>query len=140
MGLAGVGLVYVKQAGAVTDRAIPNLPLANADSSQRADGPRAMRPSGRPFDGRDPFLPTVIRHPESQPSIRTPQLAPSKPSWVVSSILFQDSAKSAIVNDAWVSVGDRIVGGQITAIDRKFVVITDASGARHVVALKERSQ
>jgi hypothetical protein len=42
------------------------------------------------------------------------------------------------VNDAWVSVGDRVAGdARVTEIGRKYVVVTDLSGNRHVVALKE---
>ena len=66
--------------------------------------------------------------------------APAKGSsqqWVVSSILFEDSRRSAIVNDAWVNVGDPLDGGaRLAAIERKFVVVTDARGNRLTVPLQ----
>ena len=59
------------------------------------------------------------------------------PQWVVSSILFEDSKRSAIVNDAWVSVGDLLAGGaRVAAIERKYVIVTDSKGKRQVVPLQ----
>ncbi len=66
-----------------------------------------------------------------------PGKAPS-PQWVVSSILFEDSRRSAIVNDSWVSVGDALGGGaRVAAIERKYVVVTDAKGTRQIVQLRD---
>jgi hypothetical protein len=57
--------------------------------------------------------------------------------WVVSSILFENSKRSAIVNNAWVGVGDRLDGGaRVTAIERKYVIVTDAKGNRQVVPIQ----
>ena len=57
--------------------------------------------------------------------------------WVVSSILFEDNKRSAIVNNAWVGVGDPLGGGaRVTAIERKYVIVTDANGNRHVVSIQ----
>lgn len=64
---------------------------------------------------------------------------PARPQWVVSSILFEDSKRSAIVNDAWVSVGDRLVGdARVAVIERQYVVVTDSKGKRQVVPLQGR--
>ena len=61
--------------------------------------------------------------------------------WVVSSILFEDSRRSAIINNTWVSVGDPLSGGaRVTAIERKHVVVTDANGIRHVVPIQGGAQ
>ena len=66
-----------------------------------------------------------------------PQRAP-RPRWVVSSILFEESRRSAIVNDSWVSVGDALGGGaRLAAIERKYVVVTDAGGKRQIVPLQD---
>ena len=57
--------------------------------------------------------------------------------WVVSSILIEASRRSAIVNDAWVGVGDPLGGGaRVTAIERKHVIVTDANGTRHTVPIR----
>ncbi|HET9426199.1 MAG TPA: hypothetical protein VFO55_12600 [Gemmatimonadaceae bacterium] len=57
--------------------------------------------------------------------------------WVVSSILIEESRRSAIVNNAWVTVGDPLDGGaRVTAIERKHVVVTDANGIRHVLPIR----
>lgn len=57
--------------------------------------------------------------------------------WVVSSILIEDSRRSAIVNNAWVAIGDPLGGGaRLSAIERKHVVIIDANGVRHIVPIQ----
>lgn len=57
--------------------------------------------------------------------------------WVVSSILFEGTRRSAIVNNAWVSVGDALGGGsRLTAVERDHIVVTDARGVRHVVPIQ----
>jgi hypothetical protein len=60
-----------------------------------------------------------------------------KPQWVVSSILFEGSKRSAIVNDAWVSLGEVLAGGgRVAAIERKYVIVTDSKGERQVIPLQ----
>jgi hypothetical protein len=142
IGLGGLGLAYVRDAEAVVDLPVPNLSLGETDSTSRtSQGTDWARPSGRIFDGRDPFAPVTPRAEVRRPIVATPTSAPASARWVVSSILFMDSARSAIVNDAWVSVGDRLAGGaRVTEIGRKHVVVTDAVGTRHVVPLKEGHQ
>jgi hypothetical protein len=57
--------------------------------------------------------------------------------WVVSSILVEGSKKSAIVNDAWVTIGDTLGGGsRLTAVERDHIVVTDAKGVRHKVPIQ----
>lgn len=139
IGLGVFGLAYVRDAEAVVDRPLPNIALGGTDSTARTAGDAVgMRPSGRVFDGRDPFAPVTPAPGARRPTVVTRPIAPVAQRWVVSSILFLDSTRSAIVNDAWVSVGDRLAGGaRVTEIGRKYVVMTDASGTRHVVPLKE---
>jgi len=93
---------------------------------------------------RDPFaLPTmpsgtVVRG-SGEPASR-PKPGGSQ-QWVVSSILFEESRRSAIVNNAWVNVGDPLGNGaRVTAIERKYVIVTDANGTRHVVPIKGGAQ
>jgi hypothetical protein len=67
--------------------------------------------------------------------------AAGRQQWVVSSILFEDSRRSAIVNNKWVTVGDELGGGaRLSAIERKHVVVTDAQGNRHVVPIQDGEQ
>jgi hypothetical protein len=57
--------------------------------------------------------------------------------WVVSTILFEGSKKSAIVNNAWVTIGDTLGGGsRLTAVERDHIVVTDAKGVRHKVPIQ----
>jgi hypothetical protein len=66
-----------------------------------------------------------------------PPKAGGSQQWVVSSILFEDTKRSAIVNNTWVGVGDPLGGGaRVTAIERKYVIVTDANGTRHVVPIR----
>jgi hypothetical protein len=82
----------------------------------------------------DPFGATA---PDVAPGSREAAPTVISGQWVVSSILFEDSKRSAIVNNAWVNVGDPLEGGaRVTAIERKHVVVTDANGIRHVVPIQ----
>jgi hypothetical protein len=57
--------------------------------------------------------------------------------WVVSSILFEATRRSAIVNNAWVTVGDPVGGGgRLSGIERKHVVVTDPNGIQHIVPIR----
>jgi hypothetical protein len=88
---------------------------------------------------RDPFLPTGYSRPQGSDSVVwLSQPAPrGTEQWVVSSILVEGSRKSAIVNDAWVSVGDPLGGGsRLTSVERDHIVVTDANGIRHVVSIR----
>lgn len=89
---------------------------------------------------RDPFAATGSA---AGPQVRIAGGISSRPrtvgdqQWIVSSILFEDSRRSAIVNNAWVTIGDPLGGGaRVTAIERKHVIVTDANGMRHVVPLQ----
>ena len=97
---------------------LPNSMLGNPD-------PFAAAPGVGTTSGNAPVL-------AGQSSVTS-----ARQHWVVSSILFEASKRSAIVNNAWVSVGDAIGGGaRVTAIERKHVIITDAKGIRHVVPIQ----
>lgn len=96
--------------------------------------------AGFMVEDRDPFGAATIA---SNPRVRNTGADSSRPKaaegrqWVVSSILFEDTKRSAIVNNAWVSVGDPVGGGaRLTAIERKHVVVTDANGTRHIVSIQ----
>jgi hypothetical protein len=90
--------------------------------------------------GRDPFVAGGVAPVESgaqvnagKPVVRT---APSQP-WIVSTILVEGSRRSAIVNDAWVTVGDSLAGGShLTAVEPDHIVVTDAKGVRHRVSIQ----
>lgn len=107
-------------------------PLSDTTSLAQGD-------AGTMVVNRDPFLPPAGTGQNIRPS--PPAAGPPKDvvtrGWVVSSILFEDSRRSAIVDNQWVSVGDALGGGaRVTAIERKHVVVTDANGVRHVVPIK----
>jgi hypothetical protein len=97
---------------------------------------------GRPMVvTRDPFAPTGIAR-SGNSSSRTPvdghlPIAAGGENWVVSTILFEGSKKSAIVNNAWVTIGDTLSGGsRLTAVERDHIVVTDAKGVRHKVPIQ----
>ncbi len=87
-----------------------------------------------PFGSAAPLAPASPRRQGATTSRPTPGRSQQ---WVVSSILFEDSRRSAIVNNSWVTVGDLLGGGaRVTAIERKHVVVTDINGTRHVVPIQ----
>jgi hypothetical protein len=90
---------------------------------------------------RDPFAPMGVAR-SGNSSSRTAvdghlPMTASGENWVVSTILFEGSKKSAIVNNAWVTVGDTLGGGsRLTAVERDHIVVTDAKGVRHKVPIQ----
>jgi hypothetical protein len=122
------------------------LPTADVQSLTGFLGPltdssslAGVRP-GTMVGDRDPFgsvpSPAGTRVSNVSGAVSRPKTAEGR-RWVVSSILFEDSRRSAIVNNTWVSVGDPLGGGaRVTAIERKHVVVTDANGIRHVVPIQ----
>jgi hypothetical protein len=89
---------------------------------------------------RDPFgaTPAARSSTPTKSSAGTTTPAPEQEQrWVVSTILFEGTKKSAFVNNAWVTVGDPLGGGsRLTAVERDHVVVTDAKGVRHVVPIQ----
>jgi hypothetical protein len=101
----------------------------------------AVASAGAMVVTRDPFAPTGVARGGSP--IKTTVNAPLPTTgnglqqWVVSTILFEGSKKSAIVNNAWVTIGDTLGGGsRLTAVERDHIVVTDAKGIRHKVSIQ----
>jgi hypothetical protein len=141
--LAALALRVVNGAAAPVNKPIP---AADLQSVTAYLGPLAGSASLAAVGGgimvgeRDPFGSTT---PAVSPPARSAGMPVSGPTtgggqqWVVSSILFEASRRSAIVNNAWVGVGDPLGGGaRVTAIERKYVIVTDANGNRHVVPIQ----
>jgi hypothetical protein len=89
---------------------------------------------------RDPFVsPTIVRSNRSA-ATATGANSPTKdeePRWVVAAILVEQSRRSALVNDAWVTIGDPLGGGShLTAVERDHIIVTDARGVRHIVPIQ----
>ncbi|HXT18166.1 MAG TPA: hypothetical protein VN706_21225 [Gemmatimonadaceae bacterium] len=90
---------------------------------------------------RDPFgdvivpTPVVRRHtvvagPVTQQSEGT--------LWDVTATLTSGTRRAAVINDALIYVGDPLPGGgKLTSVERDRVVVTDAQGKPHTVAVKE---
>ena len=87
---------------------------------------------------RDPFASTgIARTGSTRTPIGAPVPAAGGQRWVVSTILLEGSRRSAIINDAWVTVGDSLSGGsRLTAVERDHIVVTDANGVRHKVPIQ----
>jgi hypothetical protein len=90
---------------------------------------------------RDPFvaveLAPISGTSRGSASATSPRIPSAAQPWVVSSILVEGSNRSAIVNNAWVTVGDSLAGGShLTAVERDHVVVTDAQGVRHTVSIQ----
>ncbi len=147
--VASVGLAFlsVRVLNAASTSAAKQVPAADLRSLSAYLAPLpdtaslAIGGFGSMLGRPDPFgaTPPVSRGTASNvvPSVTVAD--PAGPQWVVSSILFEGSKRSAIVNDAWVSVGDRLAGGaRVTVIERKHVVVTDSRGKRQVVPLQGR--
>lgn len=142
VGLAVLSFKVLNAAAATAARPIPVadvqslsaylVPLPDS-TSLAVSGNGTMVGQSDPFGPVRPAVRTSVRG--SAPSDTTMRAAVQR--WVVSSILFEDSKRSAIVNNAWVSVGDPLEGGaRVTAIERKYVVVTDAKGNRQVVSIQ----
>jgi hypothetical protein len=141
--LTAVALRSLTAASLVAEKALPasgvdgmGAYLAPLPDSSRLAGASL----GTMVVDRDPFGSATAAAPSSS---KRPGATTSRPTaggnrqWVVSSILFEDSKRSAIVNNAWVTVGDPLGGGaRITAIERKHVVVTDTNGTRHIVPIQ----
>lgn len=147
MALAAAGVRVVNGASVVAQKALPTTDFQSltaylgplSDSTSLA-GVR----SGTMVVDRDPF--GSVAQVSSRPA-RSAGVSVSRPTtgvgrqWVVSSILFEESRRSAIVNNAWVGVGDPLGGGaRVTAIERKHVIVTDANGVRHIVPIQGGAQ
>src|SRR3954467_3231302 len=145
VGSVGLAVLSFKVLNAAAVTVAKPIPVADIQSLSAYLAPLsdstslAVSGNGTMVGQSDPFGPTV-------PSERTPGrgVAPSGTPmrgavqrWAVSSILFEGSKRSAIVNNAWVSVGDPLDGGaRVAAIERKYVVVTDAKGNRQVVPIQ----
>jgi hypothetical protein len=140
---AALAMRGVNAAAAVAKRAPPAVDtrglaafLGPSPGAASLAGP--MR--GTMLMDRDPFAPAggPAKNPHLGSSVApSSRRAVGSQQWIVSSILFEDSRRSAIVNNAWVTVGDPLGGGaRLTAIERKHVVVTDANGNRHVVPIQ----
>ena len=141
--LAALAFRVVNGAAAPISKPIPVTDLQSVtshlgpltDSASLAGiGPGTMVGDRDPFGSAMPAGRAPVRSPGTPVSIPT---TGGSQQWVVSSILFEASRRSAIVNNAWVGVGDPLGGGaRVTAIERKYVIVTDANGNRHVVPIQ----
>ena len=142
VGLAVLSFKVLNAAAATAAKPIPVADVQSlsaylaplSDSTSLAvSGNGTMVGRSDPFGSTGPVARTPVR--STTPS-ETKTAAPVQ-QWVVSSILFENSKRSAIVNNAWVSVGDPLEGGaRVAAIERKYVVVTDAKGNRQVVPIR----
>ncbi len=139
VGLAALSYRALDAASAVAARPVPADDLRRLASylAPLADTSSLDVPANGSMVGQaDPFGAVSVVSGSSSVRSTVPKPQPS-PRWIVSSILFEKSKRSAIVNDAWVSVGDSLAGGaRLAAIERKFVVVTDARGNRVVVPIQ----
>ena len=143
LALSTLAVRVVSGAAAVAAKPVPaaDLQALGAFMAPLASAPSlADVGAGTMVGDRDPFG-SVASAPRASVSGSSAQVSRPKAGggqqWVVSSILFEDSKRSAIVNNAWVGVGDPLGGGaRVTAIERKYVIVTDANGNRHVVSIQ----
>jgi hypothetical protein len=144
LALSTLAVRVVSGAAAVAAKPVPaaDLQALGAFMAPLASAPSlADVGAGTMVGDRDPFgsvapVPGAFAA-GSSPQLSRPRTDGVQP-WVVSSILFEDNKRSAIVNNAWVGVGDPLGGGaRVTAIERKYVIVTDANGNRHVVSIQD---
>ena len=136
---AGFSLSLVRDAAATAARPLPAPPGAKL-SAFVAPLPSSPTESDAGtvshVAARDPFR-TRAASPKPAPVATVASETTGESRWVVSSILFDGAKRSAIVNDAWVSVGDELDNGaRVTAIERTHLVVTDMKGIRHTVPIK----
>lgn len=135
---AGFSLNLVREASASGARPVP-APAVSELSDFLAPLPAPTAPVVGAVNrtaSRDPFR-TRAATPKPAPIATVARQLTEESEWVVSSILFDGAKRSAIVNDAWVSVGDELENGaRVTAIERTHLVVTDMKGIRHTVPIK----
>ncbi len=90
---------------------------------------------------RDPFGPPVTSEsawPGNQPSRSTPRPTPAKgSSWVVTAILITGTHRTAVVNDAVVTVGSALADGtRIRSIEPQAVTLQDSTGRLHTIRVR----
>lgn len=149
MAVVGAAAAFrlIDGAGEVAGKPVPTTDLRRMSSYLRPlSETSSLAPvaHGTMVGDRDPFASTASA---AIPRVRANNTTSSLPKtdegqrWVVSSILFEDSKRSAIVNNAWVTVGDPLgLGASLTAIERTHVIVTDAKGNRHVVSIQGGEQ
>jgi hypothetical protein len=141
--LAALSFRVLNAASAVKTRPIPATDLRSigsylaplpAASSLAVSGNGTMVGESDPFGSTTPAVHPTAPKPATRGTRATK--GTSQP-WVVSSILIEASKRSAIINNAWVSVGDTLQGGaRVSAIESRHVVLTDAQGTRQIVAIQ----
>jgi hypothetical protein len=138
-----LALRSMKTSGEIATRPVPPSELQNL-SAFLTPLPEtlfaASGSTGPTVAMRDPFVSMgVAGVSRNQPSLGTSDVSnqPAERQWVVSTILVEGSKKSAIVNNAWVTIGDSLGGGsRLTAVERDHIVVTDAKGIRHKVPIQ----
>lgn len=147
-GILTVALAAIALRSIASAAALVRVPVATGDLETLAAFTRplpqavdlAAASTGSMVVARDPFFPV------RSPAVSIPANSVQRPAetaggrreaWVVTSILIEGTRRSALMNDAWVSVGDALgAGSRVTAIERDHVVVTDALGARHVLPIQ----
>lgn len=139
--LATVSMRLVKSAAAVAAVPIP-VPSFDGVSDYLAPLPSdtsvlAHVSTATMVVVRDPFALPAVGGPVETATGPARATREQRPHWVVSSILFEGSRRSAIVNNAWVTIGDNLGGGfRVTAVERDHIVVTGVNGERHIVPLQ----
>jgi hypothetical protein len=89
---------------------------------------------------RDPFVgrePVAAARPAGNGAAPVVQHSEG-PKWEVTATLTSGARRAAVINDALIYVGDTLPGGsRLTSVERDRVVLTDAKGTPHTVAVKE---
>jgi hypothetical protein len=147
-GILTVALAAVALRSIASAAEVAKVPVATAGLETLAAFTKPLPTSSglaRPGTGtmvvaRDPFFPVrspVVNTAANSRPRATGTTGTRRDGWVVTSILIEGSRRSALVNDAWVSVGDALgAGSRVSAIERDHVVVTDALGARHVLSIQ----
>jgi hypothetical protein len=89
---------------------------------------------------RDPFaapVAEVVAAParsDSAPVV----VAPAAGTWTVNAVLITDSYRAAIINDALVTLGNKLSdGARLTAVERDHVVLMDAQGTKRIITVRD---
>ncbi|MHB1071790.1 MAG: hypothetical protein ACYC3Q_03100 [Gemmatimonadaceae bacterium] len=114
-------------------RYLPGLPSTLVESSPEREIASTTH--------RDPFGPPVTSEsvrPEIQPSRSAPRPTPAKgSSWVVTAILITGTHRTAVVNDAVVTVGSVLAdGSRIRTIEQGAVTLQDSTGRIHTIRVR----
>jgi hypothetical protein len=93
-----------------------------------------------PLISHDPFgtTPAAVATFVATTADTTPVAKPVAGPWVVNAVMITGSYRAAIINDALVTLGNKLSDGtRLTAVERDHVVLTDTQGMKRIITVRD---